>query len=152
MTDKILAELRALSPNLKNCIIRGITLERSRKIVTVNITADAAFTHGDKAMALSVIGKYVPKYFDCAVEITKLSPDSDMVKRKISEIISSCNKAVAATLSEGDIKVIKTEDGFEYTVAVSPSLCRSDICEKINKQLTEIYCGAFSGKCVPSDK
>ncbi len=152
MTEKILTELRAVSVNLKNCIISGIILYGERKCVIVNITSDCAFTEGDKAMAEAVLRKYVPQYFECTAKISKLAPDCEMVKRKIKEFISSSSKAIAVTLDEDDVKVIKTEEGFEYTVEVTPSLCRSDLCDKLNKNLKNVFCGEFSGKMVSSGK
>lgn len=150
MTDKILAELRAASPNLKNCILRRLEVNRALRHVSVNLVTDTAFTPADKTKAREVIKKYVPAYFDFSVEITKLSPDCDMVAKKIFEAVGTISQAVYSTLTDGDITVEKTESGFEYTVAVAPSFLDAKICDGVTACLKKCYCGEFNGKCVPS--
>lgn len=152
MTDKILTELRACGVGLKNAILRKIIVEKTKKTVTVHIITDATFAPADKAKAAAVLRKYVPDYFGLNVEISKLAPDCEMVRRKITEAINEFSKAVAATLSDGDIFVEKTENGFNYTVSVAPSLAPADMCERIDGYLKKTYCGEFSGKTVTSVK
>ena len=150
MVNDIVAEIRSASINLRNCILRSVEVYGARRLVTVNLITDTAFTQIDKTKALSVIKKYVPAYFECGVEIVKLSPDCEMVKRKITEAVCGYSKAIFATLSDSDIKVEKVEGGFNYTIAVAPSFLNNELCGKINDYLKKCYCGEFSGKCVPS--
>lgn len=152
MTDEILSELRSSRENLKNAIIRGVTLERAQKLVTVNIVTDVAFTADDRAAAEKTIEKYVPDYFKTAVEISKLSPDCEMVQKKIREGLDIASKAVSATVSDDDISVEKCADGFNYTISVSKSLAPADLCERVNKFLQSVYCGNFYGSLTQSKK
>lgn len=148
MTENILAEIRSASPNLKNAIMRPPVLYKARRLVAVNLITDAAFTEADKASALKIIRNYVPEYFDCKLEISKLSPDTEMVKRKIAEAVEACSKAIFSTLSDDDISVRKTENGFSYTIQTAPSLAGGDVCNKVTDYLKKCYCGEFSGECV----
>lgn len=150
MQSKILAEIRASSQNLKNCIISRLELNRARRLFCVYLITDAAYTQSDKNLALGVLKKYVPAYFECGLEISKLSPDCEMVKRKISEAVCNASMAVFSTLSENDIKVEKREEGFFYTLTVLKSFANDGLCDKINAYLKKCFCGEFYGNCVAS--
>jgi DNA polymerase III epsilon subunit family exonuclease len=152
MSGKILEEIRAVSKNLNRAIIRGITLERAEKRVTVAIVTDEAFTPADERGALAVIKKYVPDFFGAEVEISKLTPDEEMVERKIKEAVGVFSKALYATLGEGDIKVNKTENGFNYTIYAAPSIAPANLTDRVTEYLRSRFCGSFSGECRASDK
>ena len=62
MSGKILEEIRAVSKNLNRAIIRGVTLERAEKRVTVAIVTDEAFTPADERGALAVIKNTYPTF------------------------------------------------------------------------------------------
>lgn len=150
MLSQVLADIRSASDNLKNCIVRSVEAYRARRLVIVNLISDKAFTQSDKENAATAVRRHVPAYFNCAVEIVKLSPDCEMVKNKIYEAVNSFSKAVFATLSPDDISVEKREGGFFYTIAVAPSFINEDLCEKINGFLKKCYCGGFLGECIAS--
>lgn len=152
MTDNILNELRAKIDNLKNAIIGSVTLEKSKNLVSVRLVTDISFTPEDKIRAHSVLRKSVPEYFGLEVEISKLSPDCEMVRRKIYEILGELSKAVFATISLEDIEVKRTEDGFEYIVYAVKGLALGDICRKINACLERTYCGKFNGSIAAADR
>lgn len=146
MTDKIISEIRASGESLKRAIIREVTVERSSKIVTVKLIADSAFTPADKTRAIAAIKKFVPEYFELNVEISKLTPDCEMVKRKINEAISIFSKPVFATLTQDDVVVNKTENGFNYGIYTVQSLSSADLCDRVTDYLQKSFCGEFSGK------
>ncbi|MBD5584556.1 MAG: hypothetical protein HDQ88_05695 [Clostridia bacterium] len=152
MTDNVLTEIRAVSKNLRNAIIRQIVVDRPRKLVKVYLITDEAFTQSDEAGAVQVIKKYVPAYFSCETQISKLSPDEDMIKRKITEAVSVCSKATYATLSQDDVTVERTPFGFKYKILVSPTIAPHNLCDSINAYLKKRFCGIFEGECVYSDK
>ena len=150
MLSNILDELRACSPNLKNAIILPPVLENGRRLVTVKIITDETFRPSDKAAALAVIKKYVPSYFGCAVEISKLAPDADMVRRRIYAVLCVNCKAVYSAVTEEDISVEKEDKGFSFTVSVPPSLGTDGVADKIVAELKKSFCGEFRGRCVAS--
>ncbi|MDE7082294.1 MAG: ribonuclease H-like domain-containing protein [Clostridia bacterium] len=152
MTAEIIEEIRSVGKNLSRAILRGLTLDRARRTVTANIITDEAFTPADERGADAIIRKFVPDYFESKVIISKLAPDEEMVRRKIEEAVCACSNVVYATLGKDDIKVKKTENGFEYRIAVAPSIAPANLCEKVNEFLTSRFCGSFSGECVVSDK
>lgn len=152
MIDEILTEIHAVSYNLNRAIMRTPVLDRARRLFSVTLVTDTAFTAADKARAQEIIRKYVPAYFDLSVEISKLTPDCEMVRRKIADAIAATSKAVFATLEGDDISVEKTEDGFRYTIAVAPSLKGSGVCDAVNSYLKKYFCGSFDGVCVVSSR
>lgn len=151
MIDSILAELRT-AENLKNCIIESVLLDSADKKVTVRIITDRAYADGDRLLALKALKKYVPAQFDCDIKISKLTPDTEMVKRSVAEAIAKNFRALSVTLDESDITVEKRGDDFEYTISVMSSLSTKGICERVTECLKKTYCGNFYGKCVEGKK
>lgn len=153
MNGKIIEAVRSSAVSLKNCIIRSLVLDRVARLVTVNLVSDCAYIEADKICAEKALAEYVPSYFKCKIEISKLSPDCEMVRRKIAECLSNDFKAVYATLENGDIAVEKTEDGFDFTIAVMPyMLSNTRICSAVTAFLMKNFCGNFAGRCVSSKK
>ncbi len=151
MTENFLNEIRSL-PNLSNAIINSVTLERESNRVTVKILTDKAFSAGEKEQATCVARKYIPEYFDFEVAISKLTPDEDMVRRKIREAIKENFKTLYVTVREEDIKVEKKDAGYSYTVSVMPAISVNGICDKITAYLKKCYCGEFFGECVRGER
>ncbi len=149
MTEKIISELRACAPNFKNLIISSITLEK-KSLVRVRLVTDISFTAADKVQAEKILKKYVPDYFGLEVEISKLAPDEEMIKKKIYSAIEAYNKAVFATLDESDISVKKLDGAFEYTIKVLKEIAPVDLCDRLNKYLKSNFCGEFYGKIIDS--
>ncbi len=152
MTDKILAEVRASAASFQNCILTSITVTKALNLVTVGIVTDKAFTAQDKSKVTEVLKKYVPAYFTLELRVSKLTPDCEMVKSKIFEVLGDCSRTVAATTSENDITVEKTENGFNYKISVPASLAPADLCEKITAKLKCVYCGGFYGELTKSQR
>ncbi|MDE7453246.1 MAG: hypothetical protein K2N22_02435, partial [Clostridia bacterium] len=86
MTENFLKEIHSLD-NLNNAILDSVVLDG--KTVTVKLITDKVYTEADKAGALAAAKKMVPEIFDCKVEIVKLTPDPEMVRRKILEDIEN---------------------------------------------------------------
>lgn len=151
MTEKFLKEIHGIE-NLNSSIINSIVLESGKNLVTVNLITDKAFTEEDKTAALKTIKSYVPQYFSCAVNISKLMPDCSMVKNKIFEALKNNFRALSVTLNENDIEVEKTERGFEYSISVMPSLSYVNVSETVTAYLKKFYCGEFFGSCKQNSK
>jgi len=152
MTAEIIEEIRSVSKNLSRAILRGLTLDKATNTVTANIITDEAFTPADEAGADAVIRKFVPEYFKSKVEISKLTPDEEMVKRKVGEAVSAYSNVVYATLGKDDIIVQKCEDGFKYVICVAQSIAPANLCERVDAYLKSRFCGNFSGECRKTQK
>lgn len=149
MNGDVVEAVRASSQNLKNAILRSVSVDRGSRKVEVSVICDHTFTESDLKSATQAVKPFIPVFFDYSVNISKLSPDCDMVKRKIREIVEKNFIAVASTLKDGDIVVEKSESGFNYTLAVMPFMHASgDICGKIDELLKKSFCGDFKGECV----
>lgn len=151
MIEKFLKEIRSRK-NLNSVILRSVVLESDKKLVTVRLLTDKTYTHEDEAYALKTIRLFVPEYFECNVEISKLAPDEEMVKDKILEAVKEDFKTLSVTIDKNDLKVEKTERGFVYEISVMPSLSVNGICEAVNTYLKKCFCGEFNGSCVKSEK
>ncbi len=148
MTENFLKEVHSLS-NLNNAIIESVVLDG--KTVVVKLITDKVYNESDRERAFAAAKKLVPPIFECRVEITKLTPDPEMVRRKILELIENNFRALAVTVKKDDVQVKKTDGGFEYVISVMPSLADSGICDKISAELKKSFCGEFSGEVVKSE-
>lgn len=146
MTENFLKEIHGIE-NFENSILSSVVLERAKKLVTVKLITDKVFTEENRAQALKTARAYVPQAFGCEVEISKLTPDCEMVKNKIYEALKNNFKAVSVTLGEEDIKVEKTARGFEFVIFVMPSLSFGNMPEVVTAYLKKSFCGEFYGKC-----
>ena len=153
MSNKILEAIRASSPNFKNSILRSVAVDKLTRSVEIDLVTDCAFTEEDRRSAESAVKSLIPEFFSFSLVIVKLSPDCDMVKRKIEQAINENFKTISVTLKYGDIEVTKTDRGFEYTIAVMPFMqITADVCTKITHYLKRHYCGEFYGKCVTANR
>lgn len=153
MNNKILEAIRASSSNLKNSILRTVTVNKIAHSVEIDIATDCTFSEEDRRNAENAVSPLIPEFFTFSLVIVKLSPDCDMVKRKIAEAISLYFKTIYVTLKDGDIDVKKTDRGFEYRVSVMPFIqVTADLCSKITYYLKRHYCGEFYGECVISNR
>lgn len=153
MNNRILEAIRASSPNFKNSILRNVTVNRITRSVEIDVATDCAFSEQDRRNAEKSVSSLIPEFFTFSLNIVKLSPDCDMVKRKIAQAINENFKAISVTLKDGDIEVKKMERGFEYTVSVMPFMqISADVCVKITEYLKKCYCGEFYGECVVSNR
>ena len=151
MIEKCLNKIRALD-NFQNAIIKSVILDSQTNTVTVRIITDQAFQTEQKSKISDIVRQFVPSSFGCIVEVSKLSPDTEMVKQKIIETVKTNFKALSVTVTEDDISVIKSERGFEFSLSVIQGVANDEICAEIIAYLKRSFCGEFFGKCVESSK
>lgn len=151
MTETLLSRIRTRS-NLSNAIISSVVLVRDNMAVTVNLLSDKAYSEDDESFAAECVRTCVPEFFKSKVHISKLSPDCEMVEKKIFEAIKINFKSLSVTLDENSVKVEKTARGFDYEISLLPSFSDDGICEKVNDYLKKNFCGDFFGKCTKSEK
>ena len=148
MTENFIDQIRKI-PSFGQAITGSVTLFKSTGSVEVKIITDRVFTKEDEAAAKRVARAFVPEYFSCSLTVEKLTPDENMIARKIISIISETNRQLAAFVGENDVKVEKTENGFFFTLSVvHASFYTTNIAEDISSRLKKCFCGEFSGKCV----
>lgn len=148
MAENFIEEIRKI-PSLNTAIISSVTLIKDKRRVEVDIVTDKAYSGEDEAAAKEAVCAFVPDFFSCALKITKLTPDEQMVARKILTIIQESNRQLAAFVTENDVHVERMQNGFYFTVSVlHTSSFSTDIANSIANELKKHYCGEFTGKCV----
>lgn len=147
MVDGIISAVRAVSPSMKNAIIKSCELNARERKLTVTLVTDCSFSAKEKEDVTAAVNNFVPDYFTCGVDIIKLSPDERMVARRIRDIINENFKAIAADLRDEDIEVKKSDEGFDYAVRVFPHFVSEKICNIVTAALKGSFCGEFSGRC-----
>ena len=140
-------------PSFGSAVLSKVSLERSEHVVTVSLVTDTPYTAEDEKAANSVARQFVPEEFGCNLTISKLTPDEGMVARRIMHVLEQSNKALACLVSQDDVKVVRTQSGFDFTVSVIANTVVSEgVAEKIISELGRSFCGEFTGRCVKSDK
>jgi len=150
MDNDVLTEIRSV-PNLSNAILRPLLVNRAQRLVTVRIITDKTFTPQDEREACTKIRAFVPEYFSCEVEISKLSPDCEMVKRKVYEGVSACSKAAFAVLGENGVAVTRTDDGFSYVLTLPKLFINDALTQAVTDYLKKSFCGNFVGEIIESE-
>lgn len=151
MTEVFIEEIRKI-PSLSPAIVSSVTLFKQKNTVEVSLITDKAFSDDDEKEAKRVVRKFVPDLFSCILHIAKLTPDEDMVAKKIFSIIGETDRRLAAFVTMKDICVEKIPDGFGFTVAVvHASSYASDVAQNICAALKKCFCGEFYGKCIEAN-
>lgn len=151
MVEKCLNEIRLLE-NFHNAIIKSVVLDSVTNVVVVNIITDKSFRRDEEQRVFEIVKKMIPSSFGCRVIVNKLSPDTEMVRQKILEVIKSNFKALSVTVVAEDIIVKKSERGFEFTISVMRGIADNEICATVVKYMKRDFCGEFYGECVESAK
>ena len=94
MTEQFIKEIRSIE-SFSNSIINSIVLDSGKKLVTVKLVTDKVFTEENRVAAEKTVRAYVPEFFRCMLEISKLTPDCEMVKNKIAEALNNNFRAVS---------------------------------------------------------
>ncbi|MGN0817834.1 MAG: exonuclease domain-containing protein [Candidatus Coproplasma sp.] len=151
MTEFI-SRLRRLE-SFETAILSGVTLDRAERSVDINVITDRTFSAEDENKARNIARSFVPEEFSCNLRISKLTPDTAMVSRKIMQTLSVTNKALSALVTEDDIVVERTENGFFFTISVITNTnSYDDVVKKLIDSLSRSFCGEFAGRCVKSEK
>lgn len=145
MTEDILAEVRSAT-GLKNAIMGGVSLTQATSAVSVQLITDTPYSRGDFDAAYSVVRRYVPDSFSLELHITKLTPDCDMVKRAVCEILRDKFPAQYAATGEDGVFVQRTENGFNFSISVLGGGGRAEsVVASVERELKKRFCGEFMG-------
>ena len=140
-------------PSFNTAIISGISLFRDSHSVKIDLVTENAFSSDDENKARDIARAFVPEEFDCNLSISKLTPDEKMVAKTVMQAVGKCNKALACLLTEDDIAVEKTDDGFYFMISVIADTPVSEsVVDNVVSVLKKTYCGNFAGRCVRSEK
>ncbi len=145
MVEDILARVRE-AEGLKNAIISGVTLDTAAGTVTVKLVTDRAYTGSDGETAVAAVRPFVPDCFSLDVQISKLSPDSGMIKRRILSLIGEKFPALSSVIGEDDVSVARSGDGFEFEVRALGGARSENMVREVEAALAKCYCGGFRGR------
>ena len=151
MIDSCLNQIRSLE-NFKSALIKSVTLDSADNSVTVTVITDKPFSETERQKITEILRGAVPVKFECKVRITKLSPDEDMVREKILEILRANFKTLAVTIDKKDISVVKKEEGFDFAVSVMRGISTENIERVVVENLKKNFCGEFTGECIQNKK
>ena len=151
MTENFLESIRAV-PSFERAIVKSITLLKADKTVEINLITDKTFAEADERAVKKIARSFVPEYFACKVVVFKLTPDEEMVAKKIISLIPELNRPLSAFITPSDITVERTDNGFYFTIkVVHASIYSDDFAQSLASALKKCFCGEFSGKCVTEE-
>ncbi len=150
MVDNFIAEVRKIS-NFSSAVLSMVELDKNTNTVTVSVITDSAYAEDEKSAVLSVAQKFVPDYFSCKLVVKKVTPDCDMIKRKVLAFAGEGSQMIASTLRDCDVTVQKTEGGFTFQIAVTGVMPSQTLADGVAAKLKTCFCGEFSGTCVLAD-
>lgn len=151
MTEKFIDEIRAV-PSFERAVVKSIALIKAENAVEINLITDKTFSETDEQAVKKIARAFVPEYFSCRVTIFKLTPDEEMVAKKIYSLIPELNRPLAAFVTPDDISVERTQSGFYFTIKVAhASVYTQDFEKQICRALGKCFCGDFNGKCVTKE-
>ncbi len=152
MTESFLSEIRKIG-SLGSAIVSSVTLYKQKNEVEVKLITDTVFSDADEAAARKTVRSFVPEYFSCALKIVKLTPDEDMVAKKIYSIVGEINQRLAALITPNDVKVVRVDGGFDFEISVIDSDAYANgVIRSVCVALEKCFCGRFTGKCVRSER
>lgn len=152
MTENFLGEIRKIG-SLNRAIVSSVTLYKGKNEVEVKLITDSVFSDEDEAAAKKVVRSFVPEFFSCALKIVKLSPDEDMVAKKIYSLVGETNNRFASLITQNDIKVTRVDGGFDFEISViDTDAYSSGVIRSVCTKLEKCFCGRFTGKCVRSER
>ncbi len=150
MTEKFIDALRKIE-NFERAELISIQADKSRRMATLTVITDCAYSDHNQLSALALARKYVPEYLNVELDIKKITPDCDMVKRKIYALAKEANPIVASLLKESDVTVNKTENGFNFSVAVTGVKPTREMADGLINKLDKTFCGVFTGEYVEAN-
>ncbi|MCD8308553.1 MAG: hypothetical protein LUD19_01765 [Clostridia bacterium] len=151
MTEDILSELHSVR-NMKNSIIGSVALDTANCAVTINLITDCAYEKSDFSDSYAILRRYVPQEFSFTLEISKVTPDAEMVRHKIYSVMCERFPALSAVMTESDVAVKNSDGGFYFEVATvrSPQEAQPAV-DSVVAELKKHFCGSFTGKAVKAN-
>lgn len=151
MTENFIREVRAVH-GFNSAVLQSVVLEKDDGKVQLNIITNSTYSADDMDSVRSVADKYIPAPFKGEVEVKKITPDCDMIRRRIFALVGEASKLISSTLREEDINVTKTGDGFFYSIAVTGVSPSADFIQTIDKGLKLSFCDKITGEVVKSNR
>ena len=150
MSNKVLEEIRKISPSSKNIKIRNISLYKSGRI-EFDLICDVAVTDEEKLMIIDSIKAYLPDYFyDINVSVTKIVADAELVAREVVSYLAIAHMSVSHSIVEKDLSVVNLNGVCEYTLKLDKDVYtyfeETNACADISNHLEKCFCEKFIGK------
>lgn len=119
-TQEYLSKIR-MNGGLRNTIISKITVDERRNSAEFYLITDRSYTQTEADDALRVTKSFLPDGVNASVRISKLVADSELIARKIIEILKSRFPAAAAFVTENDVTVEKNDNGASFYIEIGAS-------------------------------
>ena len=156
MSNRVLEELRGISPDLNNLKIKSITLTKNGD-ARFEFICDKAIKEDEKSQISMVVRDNLPSFFgNISLSITKIVADGELVARQIVAFLSKSHMSVSHSVSTKDVSFKVLDDFYEYTLSLDSDIYGyfndNNVCEDISKYLEEYFCGKFVGKTIDTGK
>lgn len=148
--SEFLADIRAISPNLRNLRINAIQIDRKEKGIRYDFICDKTVDKDLLDLILKEAEKITsPAFKSVKVNVKKIVSDSELVSNSIISYLNANYPSIAMFLKPTDLSVIVNEGEVRYTIKLTKDsidyVNRNTILRKINDYLAKNYCSDFLG-------
>lgn len=149
-SSEFLADIRAISPNLKNLRINAIQIDRKEKCVRYDFICDKTVDKDLLDLILKEAEKITsPAFRSVKINVKKIVSDSELVSNSIIMYLNANYPSIAMFLKPTDLSVVTGEGEVRYTIKLTKDgidyVNRNGILRKINEYLAKNYCSDFLG-------
>lgn len=151
--EEFIADIRALSDDLKNVRLNGISVSRKEKSIRYDFISEKTISDELKKLMLAEAEKItLPAFGTVTITVKKIVCDSELITNAIINFLSSNYPSLAIFLKQTDVVcksigesevryVLKmTKDSIDYVV-------KSGVLYKLNDHLSKNFCSDFIGAC-----
>ena len=153
--NQIIDKLRTTDVDIKNIILKEITVSKSAKLAVFTFVNNKVITDTLAKKIEFIIQKYVPQSLKIRTDFIKQVCDEEILKGKIYSYIKENYIAVSSFIKISDISVRFFEKGFEYDLKTGESGYKyfeeNNFIATLNEYLNSSFCENFKGKLTLTD-
>ena len=148
--SEFLADLRAISPNLKNLRINAIQIDRKEKSIRYDFICDKTVDKELSELILKEAEKITsPAFKSVKINVKKIVSDSQLISNSILSFFTANYPSIAIFLKPTDVLCMVGEGEVRYTVKLTKDgidyVNRNGVLRKLSEYLGKNYCSDFLG-------
>ena len=118
--SEFLADIRAISPNLRNLRINAIQIDRKEKGIRYDFICDKTVDKDLLDLILKEAEKITsPAFKSVKVNVKKIVSDSELVSNSIISYLNANYPSIAMFLKPTDVSVLVNEGEVRYTIKLT---------------------------------
>ncbi len=148
-TQEYLEKVRE-SEGMRNAILSGIAVDKSRETAEFTLITDKAYSRTDTERIRAFSSAFLPDGWAAEIRIIKRVPDKEILKKTIGGYLTKAFPAAAAFMREEDIRIELLGSGAKFSFCIASGeqtlFSSGRILDSVSAYLKTLYCGAFIGE------